>query len=296
MCTVEDLVGVLERTKANIKTEYLMGFNEPYSSHSEDSSYAKKGAKSITGAEGAEWWRLYIQPAAQQTGLKLVSPTTGISSQKVGWLIDFLAACYDNKDQEENPCDVELIKVYSVHEYKCYAGYWRKYAASDEGENTEVKEEGCKDKFKPKKDTNIYTSLKNAMREKYPEVYVSFWEPYFNEVKLWVTETSCSGDLDFDKRNTGVTNLPETPTAQQSCKDITAQSCNHGKGSVQTILDLDNIERFSWFTLFPNPPLKHPNYKSITAAAMVNAQTVQPAPIGRAFLNAFSKETNCDEL
>ena len=244
-CTVDDIVGVLERTKSKISTKYLMGYNEPYASHSDSHVYASKGKKGSSGTEGAEWWRLYVQPAAQRTGLKLVSPTTGISGQTVGWMIEFLQACYDNKAADP-PCNVELIEVFSVRECKCYENYWRKYAASDGGDAIKVLHNGCAEKFRPSKETNIYTSLKTAMREKYGDAEASsFWDPYFDSVELWVTETSCSGDLKFDKFNKNVKGLPRTPTAQQSCLAITGQSCNHGDGSVAAMLGLDSIERFS---------------------------------------------------
>ena len=73
-----------------VQINYLMGYNEPYASHQEASSYANKADKGVSGTEGAEWWRLYIQPVAEALNLDLVSPTTGISKQKSGWLIEVI--------------------------------------------------------------------------------------------------------------------------------------------------------------------------------------------------------------
>jgi hypothetical protein len=289
-CTVDMLVEVLEDTKNAITTRYLMGYNEPYASHQEASAHGLKSLKGVNGTEGARWWRLWVQPAAERTNLTLVSPTTGISSQKSDWMIEFLQACYDNKDADP-PCNVEKIKVYSVHEYKCYASFWRKYAALDGGDDVHVRQRKCEAEegpFKPRKEVNFYVRLKKAMRERYGDVLAdNFWDPYFNSVKLWVTETSCSGDLNWNKVTKGKADKPSTPTAEQSCQYITGQSCQHQEGSVAALLGLDNVERFSWFTLFPDPSKDHPNYESIVAAAMMDTNTKEPRPPGRALLSAL---------
>lgn len=322
-CTVDDIVEVLEETKSKIDTHYLMGYNEPYADHEQDSAYASKGKKGVTPVEGAEWWRLYVQPAAERTNLKLVSPTTGISSQKIGWLHGFLQACYEKKDAVP-PCTVEKIEVFSVHEYKCYGGYWRKYAASDGGDSVEEVGDSktCSERFKPKKEANIYTNFKNVMRKKHGtdeawEPYdEAFWNDYIDGVKLWVTETSCSGDYRFDRSmltsNGGVytkKTLPKTPTPEQSCLDITDRECHHQEGSIAAMLGMDNVERFSWFTLFPNPPREHPNFESIRAAAIFDARTevnrsgvvvsnenyMKPTPVGRALLGGLADDVDCSE-
>lgn len=129
------------------------------------------------------------------------------------------------------------------------------------------------------------------MRTKYGDALASeFWDPYFDEVKLWVTETSCSGDLKYDRVNKNTPNLPASPTAEQACMDLTGQECHHKDGSVAALLDMDNIERFSWFTLFPNPRPDHPNYESIIAGALVNATLKVPTEIGRAMLSGLDAD------
>jgi len=294
-CKVDDIVEVLNDTKSKVTTRYLMGYNEPYASHQQASGHGNKHLKGVDGTEGARWWRLWVQPAAQKAGLELVSPTTGISQQKSSWLIEFLQACFDSRN-EDPPCNVELVRTYSIHEYKCYGSFWRKYAARDGGGDVDVVDGDCPGRFKPRNEVNFYTQLKTAMRARYGnETADSFWDPYFDSVKLWVTETSCSGDLDWDKVNKDNDDLPETPTAEDSCRYITGQDCFRQEGSVQALLGMDNIERFSWFTLFPNPPRKHPNYESITAAAIMDHETLEPRPVGRALLNGLeAHEAECD--
>lgn len=273
----------------NIKFEYVMGYNEPYE-EGHASSYGKKHLKSITGAQGAEWWRLYIQPAAERVGLKLVSPTTGISSQKREWMVGFLSACYDNRNSDP-PCTVELIKTYSIHEYKCYAGYWQKYATNAPDNGASVDFGGC-GRFKPKVngEVNFYEAMKDAMVKLYPNDS-AFWSNYLGQVKLWVTETSCSGDYEWDLITKNDPDFDsETPTAEDSCSFITGQDCKHKEGSVAAILGLENIERFSWFTTYPSPEIHHPNRKSILAAGLVNSSTDEPRPAGRGILNLLDAE------
>lgn len=291
-CTPEMLIQVLtDVINRGVQINYLMGYNEPYASHQEASSYANKGDKGVSGTEGAEWWRLYIQPVAEALNLDLVSPTTGISKQKSGWLIEFLSACYENKDDEEKPCNVELIKAISVHEYKCYGSYWRKFAAVDGGADVVLGDDTCEENFRPRSETNMYTQFREAMAERYPDD-MDFWNNYFDNVQIWVTETSCSGDLKYDK----VTNIRQTPTASQSCERITGNSCQHEEGSIAAILGMDNITRYSWFTLLPNPPTKHPNYNSITAAGILAWPSTDAKPVGRALLTGLDEATRCDSL
>merc|ERR1711976_1002472 len=70
-------------------------------------------------ADAAKIWARYIQPAGEATGLELVSWTTGFGTGKTKWHIDFLKACWSMRDDPDFPCDVDAIKVWSVHDYKC---------------------------------------------------------------------------------------------------------------------------------------------------------------------------------
>jgi len=424
VCTVDQIVNVLEDTKKKITTRYLMGYNEPYNSHdTEDSKgFAGKGDKGVTGKQGAIWWAQYVQPAAERTGLELVSPTTGISKKKVNWLISFLEACYecraDAAEPCEHSCDVTKIKVFSVHEYKCYANYWKKYASNDGGNDIKKVNNGsCTKDFEPRSDKNLYTKISTAMRAKFGNDKAdAFWDPWLYSVKIWVTEHSCSGDYRYDtssggetarlgqrkleqldtnhdgvvdekewlnqpcgtevtcangktagaksllmadeppadevlsltrrRRRRGPTDdeekqkwwktesddkksgetaesclkkrwdkkthdgkdapltaqqlRPASPTRQQSCEAITGQDCQHGEGSVKAMLGLDNIERFSWFTLYPRTGIHgncgHPNYESIRASAMVDDNVNEPTPVGRVLQGNFDPDSaQCDK-
>merc|ERR1712216_758511 len=112
MCAVggKNITDVLKQVKGTgIRMNYLMGYNEPYATHEEDSAYAGKGDKSVDPREAALWWRLWVQPAAKAAGLKLVSPTTGISAKKNRWMVNFLKACYAMKGHKY-PCTPKDIE------------------------------------------------------------------------------------------------------------------------------------------------------------------------------------------
>merc|ERR1712046_332705 len=104
----------------------------------------------------------------------------------------------------------------------------------------------------------------------------NFWNPYFDTVKLWVTEHSCNGDPAFETGSGG------SVLSIEQCRRITGQSCAHGQGSVRTMLEMENIERFSWFTLRGDARLDHPNYNSITNGSMTDPQSDNPTFIGKA--------------
>jgi hypothetical protein len=295
-CTKDQFVEVLKETKKSIKTEYLMGYNEPYAEHGEDTAgqeaYGTKGLKGISGELGAEAWRKVVQPAAEDTGLKLVSPTTGMSPQKAKWLIEFLQACYDKRNSTTFPCDVTKIGVWSIHEYKCYASYWRKYAALDGGNSTSAAgNESCEEELKPEtKAMNIYVNFKEQMRRKYKtEEDQKFWSSYIDGVKLWVTETTCSGDNKYNKAMKKTVGT-KAPTNIEQCHYITGGDCQREEGSIKAMLGMENIERFSWFTLLPSPPTTHPNYDSIMKGALLNYLDGEPLPLGRAFTNLLDPE------
>merc|ERR1712218_338953 len=152
----------------------------------------------VSAQQAAQWWRLIIQPLAESVGLKLVSPSTGIFPYKIAWMIEFLQACYNEKDSNP-PCDVTKIEAFSLDEQNCYASFWRKYAAQDGGDDVSAVDPSCGGLRHPNLE-NFYTKLKTAMRGKYGEAQAKeFWDPYFSKAKLWVTETSCSEDMYWNK-------------------------------------------------------------------------------------------------
>ena len=76
------------------------------------------------------------------------------------------------RNDAKNPCDINLIKVFSIHDYKCGQKYWEDNYTLKTG--TFYKE--------------LYSQLGN---------YKGYdWKTYIDSCELWVTETNCNGDPD----------------------------------------------------------------------------------------------------
>lgn len=114
-CTVESIVHTLQQTQADldpVEIKYFMLFNEAYIS--------TVSAKWIEPTDMVEYFRKYFIPAAEETGLKIVSPTfNGKDPDHVEWMAEIFAACWLLKDDEEFPCDIEKMEVFSFHGYNC---------------------------------------------------------------------------------------------------------------------------------------------------------------------------------
>jgi hypothetical protein len=107
LCTLGDVIDVLtnakEARKDGVPITSLMGFNEMYNNPDD-----------LTPAESALYWGMFVQPAAIATELSLISPTLKAKEDGTTWFSDFLKKCYDLKDHDDHPCDVELIKKFAV--------------------------------------------------------------------------------------------------------------------------------------------------------------------------------------
>lgn len=100
-------------------------------------------------------------------GLKLVSPTTGASNPKIGWMAEFLAGCWAKRNESTAPCDVNLIKAFSVHDYKCAESYWV--------ENYTIKTGFMQ--------TEMISQLDEATAGDNDEIN---WTDYVNNMPIWV--------------------------------------------------------------------------------------------------------------
>lgn len=69
-------------------------------------------------------------------------------------------------------CDVDMIKAFSVHDYKCKESYWRDNYGHMTGK--------------------YYTGLIEQLGDHGGKD----WKKYLAEMEIWVTETNCSGDDD----------------------------------------------------------------------------------------------------
>lgn len=166
-CTVDMIVDTLADTQSHFTTpiQYLMGPNEAYVKPKAGQTQ-KKSQKYIATDQLVEMWRNVMQPAAQQAGLKLVSTTTGAPHQKVSYLTAFLAGCWEQRNAETNPCDVNLITAFSVHDYKCAESYWQENYA---------------------KYTGVFqTTAVEQLNEYVGEQDEIDWSDYINEMPIWV--------------------------------------------------------------------------------------------------------------
>jgi len=164
------MVAVLEETRSTgLTMKYLMGYNEPWDTHNP--------AKFMEHAEAAEHWRNYVQPVSEKMGLKLVSPTTGHGlkkrRRKFEWMAGFLKECYTRRNLKENPCDVDKIKIFSVHDYRCKGKLWRQNY---------------------KRNGKFHKSLVRSIRKYGRATRGKNWNAYVAERPIWVTETNCNWD------------------------------------------------------------------------------------------------------
>merc|ERR1711918_28044 len=102
---------------------------------------------------------------------------------------------------------------------------------------------------------NMLKEKTKEYSEAQKEVTHKFWKDYLRDVKLWVTETSCSGDWDWNKENKQKNIVPSEEDLvhmpANECRYITGQDCQRKEGSVAAMRAMPNIERISWFTFYP---------------------------------------------
>ena len=251
LCTEEDVVDKLRNTMSarinGTKPRYLLGFNEMYNNP------PPKG-EDLTPEEAAYYWALYIQPAAIANNLDLVSPTVGGRQKGLSWFSNFLKRCYDKRNDENYPCDIELISKFAVHHYDCRESRWRQWFSGD--------------------NSRLVRQLSKRLNDYGGK---SDWFDYIRSRNLWVTETTCYHEtMDLG--------LPH-PSSKGQCLRITGQKQDtHGIGSLKTMEDLDNIERYAWWTVW-NPSIK-PNYLTYRDGTLT--------PIGKAYMSPGDSSVNCE--
>lgn len=79
-----------------------------------------------------------------------------------------------------------------------------------------------------------------------------------------------------------------------ACRALTGQECQHKEGSVAAILDMSNIERYSWFSFNPRKSCNSHCQSRLTHGMMHNPLDA-PRPVGRAMLSGLNWDTaNCN--
>jgi len=132
--------------------------------------------------------------------------STKVEKKGLHWFTDFLQACYALKDDEDAPCDIETIGVFSLHSRHC-------------------KESWVRESFEGKK-AKFYKKMVKRLRDTGADDGFD-WDSYLRSRKLWITETNCNAD-DGGR-----------PTSTEACKRITGQVPDYGIGSIQTYMELE---------------------------------------------------------
>lgn len=210
--------------------------------------------------------------AARNGNLTLISPTTGVTKGKMVWLGDMLLACWAQRSQG---CDVETIKAFSVHDYKCGESYWR----SNYGVNGT---------FQRTLKAHLITSTAGGSGKD--------WNAYVDARMIWVTETNCNGDYGFPP-----TQLPDR---SEQCARITGQraesACGNkaaygnidtacGIGSIATLESLATVQRVSWWNTWQT----NKNNATKTYNAMLVSAAGKLYPAGKAIANGLNTSTDC---
>ena len=285
LCTASMLDAALQsKNNQGVTMKYLMGFNEAY-----DHSGSKAKKKYIAPADAAKYWRMYFQGLAARNGnLTLVSPTTGVTKGKLEWFGDMLLACYD---QRSKGCDVETIKAFSVHDYKCGESYWR----SNYGVNGTF-QQNLKSYLGAGSSSRAVHA--HAQMDEIDEIVMD-WDNYVNERKIWVTETNCNGDYGYPPPPTS-----QLPGRSEQCARITGQRadalCGNKKsygnidkrcgiGSIATLESLVTVARISWW----NTHQTNKNNSTKTFDAMLVSATGELYPAGKAIANGLERTTDC---
>jgi hypothetical protein len=260
-CTDDQLDSALAYNAGGATIDYLMGWNEAY-----DKGNKKAVFKYIAPPDAATYWRTYVQGMATRNKVKLVSPTTGVSPNKISWMGSMILECYAQLSQG---CDVDTIAAFSVHDYKCSQTYWETNY-------------GTNGVFQTKLTQFLSANSTGAGKD---------WKSYVASKPIWVTETNCNGDSGWP--STG----PVDRTEQ--CLRISGQKADQdcgeygkcGKGSIATMQSMDTIERVSWWNTWN----QNAKGRAKTANAMLVDEDGTLYPAGRAISNGFLTTTDCSQ-
>lgn len=261
MCKLDDVIDELLQTKRrlHVRPRFLMGFNEP-SDHRNKTKY-------ISPVDAVDIWRKYMQPAAQATGLQLISPTALFDTApdySSEWIADFLKTCRDYEDDKKHPCNVDDIRALQIHQYSCAEGYWR-------------------DMFLPK--SGRFWHQLQALLGKHGG---KDWAAYVHSKPLWVTETNCNAD---DSSDPGESPLPDEQcwrTTGKRAGNTDRWGYDFGVGSIKTLENLTNVARYSWWNTY-NP---HWSDRLRTTTVRLVDDNGNLFPLGQALLSG-GDAVNC---
>lgn len=245
--------------KLTVPVRYLFGANEPW----------EGAAQEEPVDEYVEEWRHFIQPAADELGLTLGTPTlkqgSDLNAKAIDWFYDFSSRCWNLAQDPTAPCDLSKIKVLQVHRYNCKAAYWATHFSSPGG--------------------TLYQNLRTAFAHgpggnDDPCPWAASWSEWIDSLPIHITEMSCEGE---EKIENGVVVKP-APDNAGGCERISGQTeSNFGHGAVREIVDsLPNVERLCWWPLYYNN-WDHHNIEGGLNSRLVDGDG-ELTPLGRAYL------------
>lgn len=282
LCTSKEIKTSLQAMLTGFKNhknppKYLMLANEPWIPVAGKINIWQ--GKNILLTPWQEAFKMsLISPATSQLNLDLVSPTADIWNPE--WLSHFLKRCVEIKK-----CNINDIKVFSVHKYTCDRKSW-------------VNE------FTHKQfQARLFKKLKDY---KNGRMTPAKWQRYINSRKIWVTEASCNKDLDFIAEQKKSSPSYPIRTQSKSCMRASGKHTKNTYGSLPTILSMSDtqIERIAWWTTYA--PTK--GYKDHYSASSKNvADRVRAArlfyekgnyltPMGKLIEQAYNDATKINNV
>jgi len=177
-------------------------------------------------------------------------------------LVDTIDCATKQLFQNQTDCDIDLIEMFSVHQYDCKQELWEQWYGHG--------------------DSKFVNGVSNKLGEYGGK---KDWKEYLQSKPFWVTETSCYHDMP-DLSKPGTYERPHA-SSKEMCLRISGQRPKtYGIGSIATMERLDTIDRYAfWTTWSPKKKLKPVNltYKDGTIT-----------PVGRAYLNPGDTSINCE--
>jgi hypothetical protein len=240
-CQGGEIEGVLKEqiNRLVLRPHYLLAFNEPWG----------EKQSNLNPNQAALAWVRYVEPAAKNLRLSLVSPTIDMRPEvSHTWFAEFLKKCVDHG------CDLKQIKKISLHLYQCQPKTWQH----------KVDEDGIK---------KSVISLLNGYKG-------LNWEGYIMSREIWVTETNCNWEF----RDTAPVQSNSEACLRMTGQEVGGVPTPGGLGSLHMLSQSAKVERFSWFAGYMNCAKKDLEDQPRCYNARTIGDDGLPTPTGRAYI------------
>jgi len=148
-----------------------------------------------------------------------------------------IGGCWLKRNEEENPCDIWMIKAVSMHDYKCTSKYYHELYEPD-GELSYQKD--------------LISRVKEVTGDEWDDEIADWVET----TPVWLTETTCDGDVKYKdypiQADTGKEwkdpwDYGKAPYDQQCMRATGQLPESHGEGLINYLIESPTIERYAWF-------------------------------------------------